>query len=167
MTTGIVRRIDNLGRIVIPKEIRKTLKVNEGDSLEIFVDNNVVMLKKYSELDNLLELSSKLVDVFYKTYKKNILITDKDKVIVTSKKLENEYLNRPLSSVIRENILDRSEHLSSDSIIVNGKIDNYFLIPIITNSDLVGSVVLLEFDDNNLKDTCRLISNILIKNIEE
>ena len=83
--TGVVRRIDDLGRIVIPKEIRRNLKINEGDSLEIFVDSSGIILKKYSLLDNMSEISASLVNVARKIYGKNIVITDKERVIAVSK----------------------------------------------------------------------------------
>ena len=61
-TTGVIRRIDDLGRIVIPKEIRKNLRVCEGDSLEILVDNNQIILNKYSIIDNMSVVAKKIVD---------------------------------------------------------------------------------------------------------
>ena len=75
--TGVVRRIDDLGRIVIPKEIRRNFKINEGDSIEIFVDNNGIVLKKYSLLDDMVEIASNLVDVVRKIYGKRHLISSK------------------------------------------------------------------------------------------
>ena len=71
--TGVVRRIDDLGRIVIPKEIRRNFKINEGDSLEIFVDSVGIILKKYSLLDNMVKNATILVDSVAKIYQKNIL----------------------------------------------------------------------------------------------
>jgi len=169
--TGVVRRIDDLGRIVIPKEIRRNFKINEGDSIEIFVDNNGIVLKKYSLLDDMVELSSKLVDVFKKIYNKNIIITDKEKVIASSKELKNNYLNKELVNSIKEKIENRNEYFSNSSInlVIDGDfIDSCFLIPIIANSDLLGSVILI---DNNItdndKDLIRFINSILIKNIED
>ena len=70
---GIVRRIDELGRIVIPKEIRKTLHIKNGENLEIFIDGETIVLKKYSELGNLKELSDTITETLYQTIKANIL----------------------------------------------------------------------------------------------
>ena len=169
--TGVIRRIDDLGRIVIPKEIRRHFKINEGDSIEIFVDNNGIVLKKYSLLDDMVELSSKLVDVFKKIYNKNIIITDKEKVIASSKEIKKDYLNKELVSSIKEKIENRCEFISNTSInlVVNGDfIDSYFLMPIIANSDLLGSVILIDNDiTDNDKDLIRFINSILIKNIED
>ena len=63
--TGVVRRIDELGRLVIPKEIRRTLRIREGESLEVFVDSNSIILKKYSIMRNIDELAFNLTDSFY------------------------------------------------------------------------------------------------------
>ena len=166
--TGIVRRIDDLGRIVIPKEIRRTLKINEGDSLEIFVDDSSVVLKKYSMLDNMLELADKIVSIFYRIYKKNILITDKEKVIASSKNIENIYLNNNLSNFIKESINKRLEAVNDNSIINGINVDKYFLLPIIVNSDAIGSIIMInDIIDDNDKNILRLINAILVKNVEE
>ena len=109
--TGVVRRIDDLGRIVIPKEIRRSLKINEGDSLEIFVDTNEVILKKYSLLDDMVDLSKKLVNTVKKVYNKNILVTDKEKVIATTKELSKDYLDKFLTSNIQDKINNRNNEI--------------------------------------------------------
>jgi len=169
--TGVVRRIDDLGRIVIPKEIRRNFKINEGDSLEIFVDSNGIVLKKYSLLDDMVEVALDLVDVVKKIYGKNVVITDKERVIAAVKDLKSEYLGKDLTSNIKDKIEGRSESLSSNDslIIVDGEaITNYFLVPIIANSDSLGSVILLSDDINSDdKNLVRFITSILIKNVEQ
>lgn len=169
--TGVVRRIDDLGRIVIPKEIRRNFRINEGDSLEIFVDNNGIVLKKYSLLDDMVESAFNLVDVVLRIYNKNIIITDREKVIAVSKNLYNDYFGKELSSIIKEKIDRRSEALSTESsiIIAEGNFSSpYFLIPILANSDSLGSVILI---DSNIQEEdkalVRFIASILIKMIEE
>ena len=72
-TTGVVRKIDDLGRIVIPKEIRRTLKIRDGESLEIFVDKEMITLKKYSTMEDFQEVTKKLLDAVSKTTSKSIL----------------------------------------------------------------------------------------------
>lgn len=169
--TGVIRRIDDLGRIVIPKEIRKSFKINEGDSLEIFVDNNQIILNKYSLLDNMVEMATKLVDVVKMVYKKNILITNKNSVIACSNELSKNYLNSELVNSIKDKLQNREEFLSQDPSNIIMKLDltdSYFLVPIIVNSDCIGSVVLIDddFTDED-KSLVRLIASILIKNVEE
>ena len=83
--TGVVRRIDDLGRVVIPKEIRKVLRIKEGDPLEIFTDKEgEVILKKYSPIGELSELASSYAETISKTTGHITCITDKDTVIAVS-----------------------------------------------------------------------------------
>ena len=83
--TGIVRRIDDLGRVVIPKEIRKTLRIREGDPLEIFTDKDgEVILKKYSPIGELSEFAVQYAETLAKTSGHVACITDKDSVIAVS-----------------------------------------------------------------------------------
>ena len=91
-TTGVVRKIDDLGRIVIPKEIRRTLKIRDGESLEIFVDKEMIALKKYSTMEDLQEVTRKLLDAISNTTSKNIFVTDRDKVIAGSGELKKKFL---------------------------------------------------------------------------
>ena len=152
MTSGIVRRIDDLGRIVIPKEIRKSLKISEGDSIEIIVDNNQIILNKYSVVDNIGVLSKKIVDSFYKIFNKDIMITDKEKIIACSKN----------SNLIINNLKDK--------IVLREEISNndYYFLPIVVDSDAVGSIILIDSNiSDDEKNIIRLISTFLIKNLEE
>lgn len=87
--TGIVRRIDDLGRIVIPKEIRRTLRIREGDPLEIFTDREgKVILKKYSPIGELGTLAGIYADSLSKTLDCTVCITDTDQVIAAAKREE-------------------------------------------------------------------------------
>lgn len=168
--TGVVRRIDDLGRIVIPKEIRRSFKINEGDSLEIFVDNNGIVLKKYSLLDDMVEIALKLVEVVRKVYNKNVIITDKESVIATVKDLNKNYFGKELTSNIKEKIENRSEVMNQDSsITIHGEnVTSSFLVPIIANSDSLGSVILIDRDiTDEDKSLIRFVVAILVKNIEE
>ena len=72
--TGVVRRIDDLGRIVIPKELRRTMRIREGDSLEIFIDGEKIMLKKYSPVQNVNDFVLEFVESIYSSYKKDMII---------------------------------------------------------------------------------------------
>ncbi len=100
--SGIVRRVDDLGRIVIPKEMRKTLRINEGDSLEIYVNSdNDVVLSRHSHIDEINRLVKQICDAVYQTTKNQIIITDKEKIIgfskgnykVTSVELSGEFID--------------------------------------------------------------------------
>ena len=75
-STGVIRRIDELGRIVIPKEIRKNLRIKNGESLEIFLDGDTILLKKYSQIESLKNVSIDYVEAFNQIIKHNIIVTD-------------------------------------------------------------------------------------------
>lgn len=166
-TTGVIRRIDELGRIVIPKEIRKNLRIKDGENLEILVENNeTISLKKYSTLNKFKELS----DAIVKSSNKEILITDTNLVISYNGK-EN-YLNKSLSNnyfkllELRKTI--KKENSSID-IINDDILSSYIVEPLILNGDLIGSLVLLSkgsitHEEELLAD---FVSKILINYIEE
>lgn len=89
-STGVVRRVDDLGRIVIPKEIRRTLRIRDGESLEIFVDREMIALKKFSKMTNIEEISKQLADIIHSTIQKNILIADRDRFVAVSGNLKKK-----------------------------------------------------------------------------
>ena len=92
--TGIVRRIDDLGRVVIPKEIRRTLRIREGDPLEIFTDRDGgIILKKYSPIEELSEFSKEYVEALHQTIGNMVMICDKDTVISISGGGIKDYLD--------------------------------------------------------------------------
>jgi AbrB family looped-hinge helix DNA binding protein len=98
---GIVRKIDNLGRIVIPIELRKRLKIDQNDDIEIKIENNKIVLSKYnklSELNNILYLMSKSYNNLIGI---NIIVTDKERIIYSNKEI---YKNKNISKIIRNNI---------------------------------------------------------------
>ena len=165
--TGVVRRIDDLGRIVIPKEIRRTLKINDGDNLEIYVTDDSIVLKKFCFLNNSFILAQKLVDTFYRLYHKDILITDKDKVIAASKGL-GYYINKSLSDKIIGLIDARNDCIRKNDIVNDGNIYNFYLYPLISSSDALGSVIVISDDITDLdKSIIKMISAFLVKNVEE
>jgi len=106
-STGIVRRVDVLGRVVVPKEIRKILKIAEGDPLEIFTERDTVVLKKYSPLADNEGLISTIASNLAKQTGKTVFICDKDIIIATSGCVSAEIIATPISSslekLIREN----------------------------------------------------------------
>lgn len=159
MKIGIVRRIDNLGRIVIPKEIRDTLRIKNGDSLEINIEGEIVTLKKYSELNNLIEIETIIANLLRETLKKDVLITNKDKYIIGTK---HEYIDKKIPNELLE-ILEKRQ-----MIIQKSKNQNTLISPIIINGDVIGSIIIIskeEIKENEIK-TVTLLSNFLIKYIE-
>ena len=107
--TGVVRRIDDLGRIVIPKEIRRTLHIKEGDPLEIFTDKEgEIILKKYSPIGELSEFATGYAETLSKTTGHIACITDKDTVIAVSGGSKKEFLEQSLSPEL-EKVIENKE----------------------------------------------------------
>ncbi len=158
-TTGVVRRKDDLGRVVIPKEIRKTLRIKEGDPLEIFTDKEgEIILKKYSPIGELSEFATEYAETLAKTTGHIACITDKDTIIAVSGGSKKEYLEQGISPEL-EQIMDEKENYTSKdnndvSIPItknenNAKKNNAQVVyPIIADGDVIGTVILLSKDEN-------------------
>ena len=150
-TTGIIRRIDDLGRIVIPKELRKSLRIKNGDSLEIFVDQEDIILKKYSPIESIEEAAIKYVEGFNQVIKHNVIVTDKDKVIAVSGELKKKYLGKKITEFTergierRDSFVERQKKLFS---FVEGVEDlgYYSFSSIVSDSDTIGSVIIISID---------------------
>ena len=152
--TGIVRRIDDLGRIVIPKEIRRTLRIKEGDPLEIFTDKEgEVILKKYSPIGELSEFATGYAETLAKTTGHIACITDKDTVIAVSGGSKKEFLEQGLSKELEEVMENKEIYTSGDNneialpITENDnrqrKYNSQVIYPIVSQGDVIGSVILL------------------------
>lgn len=147
-STGVVRRVDDLGRIVIPKEIRRTLRIRDGEELEIFVDNDVVVLKKFSKVAELDIVSKKIVDVVSSLVGKTVLVTDRDKFITGSGDLRKKYLNKEISSYLEDVISNRNVVVQKDIgniqlVDVSSEIYSYIINPIVSFGDIIGSVIVI------------------------
>jgi len=174
--TGVVRRIDELGRIVVPKEIRKTLRIKEGENLEIFIDDKQnIVLKKYSLMNKIEDFAQNLTDSVNNLLKHNIIITDNDSIIAASGKYKKKYLNKSISSKLENMLLKREKALEKYNkkinIIEDEEIEvTYTISTIISNGDTIGLVII--FDDEALIDEvdfsiCQIVSNFLGKHLED
>ncbi|WP_181351156.1 stage V sporulation protein T [Thalassobacillus sp. CUG 92003] len=146
--TGIVRRIDDLGRVVIPKEIRRTLRIREGDPLEIFVDREgEVILKKYSPINELGDFAKEYAEALFESLELPVLICDRDEYIAVAGGSKKDYLNRNISTKVEEAMDERktiSENKSEKVELVRGaeeEVEGYLLTPIIAQGDPIGCVV--------------------------
>ena len=153
--TGIVRRIDDLGRVVIPKEIRRTLRIREGDPLEIFTDTNgEVIFKKYSPIGELSNFAEQYAEVLSKTLKQPVLISDNDHIVAAAGISKKEMLERRISPMLEEMIAERRSFVSSQDsqkqlLPIEGIAKSASLMyPIISSGDVTGSVIILHTDDN-------------------
>jgi AbrB family transcriptional regulator, stage V sporulation protein T len=147
--TGIVRRIDDLGRVVIPKEIRRTLRIREGDPLEIFVDRDgEVILKKYSPISELSDFAKEYAEALYDSLGNPVLICDRDTYIAIAGSSKKDYLNKNISEQVEKTMEDRSSVLVNQQgtvALVDGvddTISSYTIGPIIANGDPIGSVII-------------------------
>lgn len=145
--TGIVRRIDDLGRVVIPKEIRRTMRIREGDPLEIYTaSEGTVILKKYSPISELGTFALEYAEALYETLGTPCCISDRDEVIATAGASKKEYQNRRLSMTAEELMLQRKtivEKIETALEIVPGQfeqIKSYAVAPIFSNGDVIGAI---------------------------
>ncbi len=148
--TGIVRRIDDLGRVVIPKEIRRTMRIREGDPLEIYTDREgEVIFKKYSPIGELSAFASQYAETLYKTCNLSVIISDRDAVIASAGVSKKEYNEKKLSDSIENVIESRGMYIWREggerySPIVDG--GSHYVscaMPIISEGDVVGCVASL------------------------
>ncbi len=154
--TGIVRRIDDLGRIVIPKEIRRTLRIKEGDPLEIFTDREgEVIFKKYSPIGELQSFANEYAETLQKTSSMPIFICDRDAIIAVSGASKKEYLDRKISKGLENIAESRSLYIKSaanEAIALTNDGGTHYVncaMPILSEGDVVGCVVSgLPFGDN-------------------
>lgn len=153
--TGIVRRIDDLGRVVIPKEIRKTLRIRESDPLEIFTDREgEIILKKYSPIGELGSFAKEYAESLAQTTGHSICITDKDQIIATAGGLKREYVGKPISGPLesligeRENVLhNMSDRDYIEILEPNEEKRAQVISPILCEGDAIGAVVLMGKND--------------------
>jgi AbrB family transcriptional regulator (stage V sporulation protein T) len=165
--TGIVRRIDDLGRVVIPKEIRRTLRIREGDPLEIFTDREGgVILKKYSPIGELSEFSREYAESLQQTIGNIIIVCDKDNIICVSGGAKKEYVDKKISNELEKAMEDRKAIIlgeGSGKVIAlyddeaENKYSAQVMAPIITEGDSIGAVLIvateigIKFGDLELK----------------
>lgn len=151
--TGIVRRIDDLGRVVIPKEIRRTLRIREGDPLEIFVDREgEVILKKYSPISELGDFANEYGESLAEHSGQLVLISDRDEFITVSGGSKREYLHKGAGPTIEKSMNERLtiHETNGQAEILEGTeyTGSFVIAPIIANGDPIGSVVIIAKEDN-------------------
>lgn len=168
--TGIVRRIDDLGRVVIPKEIRRTLRIREGEPMEIFTGREgEIVLKKYSPIEELGNLSREYTQAMAQALGHLICISDHDQIVAAGGPKQQKYLGKPISKEVEEMIRNR------DVICTDGK-DRYripvveeekeqtgaeIIQPIISAGDAIGAVIILNKKDSSpLTETEKKLAQI-------
>lgn len=155
--TGIVRRIDDLGRVMMPKEIRRTLRIREGDPLEIFVEDGCVIYKKYSVVKALGDFAKSYIDSLYQITGIPCIVTDMDNVICVAGLPQKDYLYKEINSFLRGKIDNRDlfQNNQGSITIVENQLkvfESISMCPIISNGDLIGSIMFVSFDDSTAMD---------------
>ena len=161
-STGVVRRIDELGRIVIPKEIRRNLGIREGENLEIYIENNKLIMQKFSKINNYQDNIKNIIKFISESFKININFYDRDKLIFYT----NDILGK-LNFIKEFNriILERKEE------IINRNLDEamykLYCKPIIISSDVIG-ILVFETKDNldEIIKVSNFLNQIIIKKID-
>ena len=150
--TGVVRRIDELGRIVIPKEIRRTLKIKNGTPLEIYSgDNGELLLKKYSPILEISDFASEVAESIFKATELSVFVTNMEKIISCNGANKNIYINRQLDSGIERAINCRTSKIYdkanlNTSLFGEIFVSNFAVCPITNAGDVFGAIIL--FDEN-------------------
>ena len=149
-STGVVRKIDELGRLVIPKEIRKSLNIRSGEDIEIFIEEDKIVLKKYQKMLSAKENAQKYIDALTKITSDKVLITDKEIVIAsTHSKETNEKIDNKTIELMNERKSETGKRIKIGSRIYD---ENYHIMPIIVDADAVGSIIILKDKEINEED---------------
>ena len=175
-STGIIRRIDDLGRIVIPKEIRKNLRIKEGDNLEVFVKEEEVILKKFSMMNKINDLAQELTDAIYTFMKHSIFIIDTDQVVAGSGPLKKQFLNKNISDFITESIKRRDKiiqnHFKELDFIRDEKeiTCSYVLSTILVNGEAAGMILIISEEEKlgeSEMQMASIVSSFMTKYLEQ
>ncbi len=177
--TGIVRRIDELGRVVIPKEIRRTLRIREGDPLELFTDRDELMLKKYSPIASVERFAEGTAKSLNEQSGHLAAICDTDAVLSACGQGKKALMDKPLSEGVSELIASRRSYLANktdggDILPVIGEGEDYtaqVIVPIIAGGDCLGAVVLLSSEEGAVMEAsavklARLTAEIIANQFE-
>lgn len=147
-STGVIRKIDELGRIVIPKEIRRHLGIREGENLEIFTEEDRIVLKKYSKMLEYGDFASKLCGVISGIMDLGLVITDLDKVVSASSNVKLNFDSNEIGSKLQSYIQERESYESNSFEkleIADYEIEGYFYIqPIISSIDCLGLIIFIK-----------------------
>lgn len=138
--TGIVRRIDDLGRVVIPKEIRRVHRIREGDPLEIYTnDDGEVILKKYSPIGELNQFAGEYAEAASSILGGTVMVSDTDHIIAASGSQKKDFLDKKVDFELDKIIQSKHRYLNNRKIVV----------PIVSQGDAIGSITILPKDEKH------------------
>lgn len=178
--TGIVRRIDELGRVVIPKEIRRTLRIREGDPLELFTDRDELMLKKYSPIASIERFSEGTAKSLNEQSGYLAVICDTDGVLHAAGQGKKQFMGKAVSSKMTEIMTSRASYLANraeggDTVPVTSdgesEITAQIIVPVVVGGDCLGAVALLSFEEGAMIESstaklARLTADIIANQFE-
>lgn len=147
-STGIVRRMDELGRVVIPKELRRTMRIKEGEEIEVVQKDDTLVLKKYSAVSEMIDFQMEYASSVYRTTGYTAIITDNDKIVALSGDLSKCSIGSSIDEGLREIIENRKTEVFKGSMVkgfFDGKVSEVkgqVVVPIIVRGDCMGAVVL-------------------------
>lgn len=146
--TGIVRRMDELGRVVIPKELRRTMRIREGEEVEVFQKDDTLVLKKYSAVGEMIDFQLEYASSIYRTTGFTAIITDTDRVVAVSGELGSITKGTPIGEILQDLINGRRTEAYHKKDLkplflgdING-VGGQVVAPIISSGDAMGAVVL-------------------------
>lgn len=160
--TKYIKTIDNLGRILLPKELREKLKIKNGDSIEISQQNKNIILKKYSKLSEINDIDN-IHSTISHFIKHNIIITDRDKIISSTKK---ELINKSISQRLETSIQRREQIYENNKkkleIIDKKDIIGYYIInSLIIKNDVVGLVIVYDTEKEITSEENKTLTTII------
>ena len=162
--TGIVRKIDELGRIVLPKELRKCLNINTGDDFQIRLEDEKIILEKYSYLKNYEQEIVSIINCFISETSYDISLVINSKIINKN----NEIIDQKLDRLIQERKIFECKNIEelhlNNNLVIEGR---YIILPIVVNSDLLGSLIVVSKDNIiNIEKTSKLLLKLIKSKFE-
>lgn len=156
---GFVKNIDNLGRIVIPMDIRRKLNISTGDVLSICCSDNNICLSKYSSLDNYKVFE--IIKLFIECFNLNVILCDKEKVLFSNVVGRDTKIDGNFESLVRNGSTINNNY--DAYVFGDNKVEGYYnQVPIVTNEGIIGCLVILRSDIVNSFVVCKLIASIIM-----
>ena len=157
MNTGRVRKIDELGRLVIPKEIRNSLHIKNGEDVSIFIKEDMIVLNKSEKMLSINDSIQKLIDSLKKITNDIIIVSDRDKVICsTDKNFLNENIDERVINAIDERKILDGINFKVGKKVIEGK---FYMSPVIVEADALGSVIILS--NKEINDKLIILNNVI------
>ena len=159
-TTGIVRKIDELGRIVLPKELRKNLNIHTGDDFQILVEEEKIILEKYSRLINIETDIIKIINIFKNVYNYNIFIVYNNKFINGKENVSDKIIE-----IIHQRKIYKNEKITEVNLNGEKTTGKVIINPIVIDSDLLGAIIIIGNNIFDMESTSKIIKELIKKNL--